>query len=143
MAADNQSKWPYAKPLLGAVKVGCPQIEGTSAAYRDLLKIRTSESVFGLATAGQVQSELAFPLSGGDETPGVITMKLGDLVVVFNATPERQAQRIAALTGKPYALHPMQAAGSDAVVKGSSYETESGTFAVPARSVAVFSQATS
>ena len=69
-------------------------------------------------------------------------MKLGDLVVVFNATPERQTQRIAALAGKPYALHPVQAAGSDAVVKGSSYEPEPGTFAVPARSVAVFSQAT-
>ncbi|MGI5198671.1 pullulanase-type alpha-1,6-glucosidase [Streptomyces sp. CA-288835] len=142
MAADNQSKWAYAKPLLGSIEVGCLQIEGTSAAYRDLLKIRTSESVFGLSTAGQVQSQLSFPLSGGrDETPGVITMRLGDLVVVFNATPERQTQQIAALTGKPYALHPVQAAGSDPVVKGSSYEPESGTFAVPARSVAVFSQA--
>src|SRR5690606_39516252 len=29
-AADNEDKWPYAKPLLGAVKVGCPQIEGAS-----------------------------------------------------------------------------------------------------------------
>lgn len=28
MAADNQSKWQYAKPLLTSVKVGCPQIRG-------------------------------------------------------------------------------------------------------------------
>ncbi len=34
MATDNASKWPYATPLLSTVKVGCPQIEGSSAAYQ-------------------------------------------------------------------------------------------------------------
>ncbi len=68
-AADNRDKWPYAKPLLGTVKVGCPQITGASAAYRDLLEIRTGEEDFSLATARQVQSRLSFPLSGKDETP--------------------------------------------------------------------------
>ncbi|MFI1163006.1 pullulanase-type alpha-1,6-glucosidase [Streptomyces sp. NPDC020801] len=138
MAADNQSKWPDAKPLLTSVKVGCPQIDGASAAYRDLLRIRTTENAFSLASAAQVQSQLSFPLSGKDETPGVITMKLGDLVVVFNATPERQEQRITALAGAHYRLHPVQAAGADPVVKTSSYEAATGTFAVPARTVAVF-----
>ncbi|KOU55677.1 sulfonate ABC transporter ATP-binding protein [Streptomyces sp. MMG1533] len=139
MATDNASKWPYAKPLLGAVGVGCPQIEGASAAYRDLLKIRTTEKDFSLDTAGQVQSKLSFPLSGKDETPGVITMKLGALVVVFNATPTTQEQRIGALAGDGYRLHPVQASGADSIVKSASYERESGTFAVPGRSVAVFS----
>ncbi|MGX9872001.1 pullulanase-type alpha-1,6-glucosidase [Streptomyces cellulosae] len=137
-AADNKDKWPYAEPLLGSVTVGCPQIEGASAAYRDLLKIRTTEKVFSLDTAEQVQSRLSFPLSGKDETPGVITMRLGDLVVVFNATPERQQQRVAALAGTDHRLHPVQAAGGDAVVKTSSYATATGTFTVPARTVAVF-----
>lgn len=86
-AADNQSKWDYARPLLTTVKAGCPQITGTSAAYQDLLKIRTTEKSFNLATTTEVQDHLSFPLSGKDETPGVITMKLGDLVIVFNATP--------------------------------------------------------
>lgn len=111
MAADNESKWPYAKPLLGTVEVGCEQIEGASAAYRDLLKIRTTEKAFSLDTAGQVQSALSFPLSGKGETPGVITMVLGDLVVVFNATPEEQKQRIASAAGTGYRLHPVQATG--------------------------------
>ncbi|MGP4051097.1 pullulanase-type alpha-1,6-glucosidase [Streptomyces sp. 2A115] len=140
MAADNESKWPYAKPLLTSVEVGCPQIEGASAAYRDLLKIRTSESVFGLDSTEQVRSKLSFPLSGKDETPGVITMRLGDLVVVLNATPERQNQRISALTGTAYALHPVQAEGADPTVKSSSFDPGSGTFAVPGRSVAVFAR---
>ncbi|MEU2521309.1 pullulanase-type alpha-1,6-glucosidase [Streptomyces pseudogriseolus] len=140
-AADNQDKWPYARPLLGSVRVGCPQIEGASAAYRDLLRIRTTEKVFSLDTADQVQDRLSFPLSGKDETPGVITMTLGDLVVVFNATPERQEQRVAALAGQAHRLHPVQAAGGDGVVKTSSYTKATGTFHVPARTVAVFTTA--
>lgn len=49
MAADNASKWAYAKPLLTTVGAGCAQIEGASAAYRDLLRIRTTESGFSSA----------------------------------------------------------------------------------------------
>ncbi|WP_060884953.1 pullulanase-type alpha-1,6-glucosidase [Streptomyces caniscabiei] len=140
LAADNRSKWPYAKPLLTSVKVGCEQIEGASAAYRDLLRIRTTEDVFSLDTAGQVQSKLSFPLSGKDETPGVITMELGDLVVVLNATPEERKQTVDDLAGTGYALHRAQASGADPIVRGASYEAESGTFVVPGRTVAVFAR---
>ncbi|MFD7163082.1 pullulanase-type alpha-1,6-glucosidase [Streptomyces violascens] len=142
MAADNQSKWPYAKPLLTnpSLTPGCAQINGTSAAYQDLLAIRGSESAFGLATADQVQSALSFPLSGTSETPGVITMRLGPLVVVFNATPGAQTQRVSALAGTAYALHPRQAAGADPVVKTATYDQSSGSFTVPGRTVAVFKQ---
>ncbi|MFI7497382.1 pullulanase-type alpha-1,6-glucosidase [Streptomyces sp. NPDC049687] len=139
-AADNSSKWPYAKPLLSSVRVGCPQITAASAAYRDLLRIRTTEKAFSLGTAERVRSALSFPLSGTEETPGVITMELGDLVVVFNATPAEQKQRIVSLAGKGYRLHPVQASGADSTVKSSSYARESGTFAVPGRTVAVFSR---
>ncbi|MER5217306.1 pullulanase-type alpha-1,6-glucosidase [Streptomyces sp. NPDC002838] len=140
MAADNASKWPYARPLLSGIRVGCEQIEGASAAYRDLLRIRTTEKAFSLGTAGQVQSALSFPLSGKDETPGVITMELGDLVVVFNATPKTAEQRVDALAGTGYRLHPAQASGADSIVKSSSYGRVSGTFAVPGRTVAVFAR---
>ncbi|MFB7515901.1 pullulanase-type alpha-1,6-glucosidase [Streptomyces sp. NPDC056144] len=139
-AADNKAKWSYGKPLLTnpALTVGCEQIDGASAAYRDLQKIRTTEPAFSLATADRVQSALSFPLSGRDETPGVITMRLGDLVVVFNATPKSTEQKVEALAGTAYALHPVQASGTDTAVKASSYEAASGTFTVPARTVAVF-----
>ncbi|MET9822680.1 pullulanase-type alpha-1,6-glucosidase [Streptomyces sp. NPDC006349] len=140
-AADNQDKWPYAKPLLSDVQVGCPQINGASAAYQDLLKIRTSEKDFSLTTAGQVQSRLSFPLSGKEETPGVITMRLGDLVVVFNATPQEQRQRVTDAAGTGYRLHPVQASGADGAVKKAAYADETGTFTVPARTVAVFTRA--
>ncbi|MFF7575028.1 pullulanase-type alpha-1,6-glucosidase [Streptomyces sp. NBC_01707] len=140
-AADNESKWSYAKPLLtaAALSPGCAQINGASAAYQDLLTIRTTEKEFDLSTTEQVQSALSFPLSGKDETPGVITMRLGDLVIVLNATPGTEHQQIADLAGKDYALHPVQAAGADSTVKKASYERSSGSFTVPGRTVAVFS----
>ncbi|MFE5833795.1 pullulanase-type alpha-1,6-glucosidase [Streptomyces sp. NPDC056508] len=139
-AADNKPKWGFGKPLLAnpSLTVGCAQIDGASAAYRDLQRIRTTEPVFSLATADRVQSALSFPLSGRDETPGVITLRLGDLVVVLNATPGPQEQRVADLAGRGYRLHPVQAQGSDAVVKTAAYAKASGTFTVPARTVAVF-----
>ncbi|MFJ8919679.1 pullulanase-type alpha-1,6-glucosidase [Streptomyces sp. NPDC102415] len=141
-AADNKDKWSYGKPLLTntALSPGCAQITGASAAYQDLLTIRTTEKDFGLATAGQVQDALSFPLSGTEETPGVITMRLGKLVVVMNATPGTQLQAVPELAGKAYALHPVQAAGADATVKKASYERKSGGFTVPGRTVAVFSR---
>ncbi|RII17085.1 Pullulanase precursor [Streptomyces sp. YIM 130001] len=138
-AADNEPKWPYAAPLLTGIPVpGCAEIEGTSAAYRDLLKIRTGERAFALRTAGEVQDKLSFPLSGKDETPGVVTLRVDDLVVVFNATPEETDQRVEDLAGSRYGLHPVQGSGADPVVKDASYDTRTGTFTVPARTVAVF-----
>jgi pullulanase-type alpha-1,6-glucosidase len=139
-AADNRSKWSWARPLLATLRVGCDEITHTAAAYRDLLAIRKTEPVFSLATAAQVQERLSFPLSGPQETPGVITMRLGDLVVVFNATPERQQQTLPAAAGTPYALHPIQADGADAVVTTSTYDEATGTLSVPGRTVAVFTR---
>lgn len=140
-AADNKDKWAYGKPLLASANLspGCAEINATSAAYQDLVKLRATEPAFSLATAGQVQSRLSFPLSGTSaETPGVITMELGNLVVVFNATPMARKQSVTALKDTAYALHPIQAKGADPMVKTSSYDPSSGTFSVPARSVAVF-----
>ncbi|WP_425826192.1 pullulanase-type alpha-1,6-glucosidase [Streptomyces fractus] len=140
-AADNKAKWLYAKPLLTSVPVpDCSAIKGTSAAYQDLLKIRTTEPAFHLSTAEQVQKSLSFPLSGKGETPGVVTMRLGGLVVVFNATPKQQKQTVPGLASATYHLHPVQASGVDSDVKSASYEASSGTFTVPGRTVAVFAR---
>ncbi|WP_328546666.1 pullulanase-type alpha-1,6-glucosidase [Streptomyces platensis] len=139
-AADNKDKWPYARPLLAdpALRPDCATIRGASAAYRDLLRIHATEPAFGLSTTARVQSALSFPLSGKDETPGVLTMRLGNLVVVLNATPDRQQQTVRDLAGERYALHPVQARGADRTTATASYAPASGTFTVPARTVAVF-----
>ncbi|MEU8762972.1 pullulanase-type alpha-1,6-glucosidase [Streptomyces sp. NPDC048659] len=139
-AADNRSKWGAAKPLLTnpTLTPGCAEIDGASAAFRDLQRIRATEPVFSLDSAARVQEALSFPLSGRDETPGVVTMRLGGLVVVFNATPRAQEQTVGALAGRAYRLHPVQAKGADRVAASAAYDRGTGTFTVPARTVAVY-----
>ncbi|MER7415866.1 pullulanase-type alpha-1,6-glucosidase [Micromonospora peucetia] len=148
---DNRDKWPYAKPLLAdpALVPDCAAITMTDARYAELLKIRASSPVFGLTTAEQVQKRVAFPLSGAAETPGVLTMTLDgrgldgrwkSVTVVFNATPEAAQQRLTGLRGADVALHPVLRTSADGTLRTASFDRASGTFTVPARSVAVFVQ---
>ncbi|RKN50613.1 pullulanase-type alpha-1,6-glucosidase [Micromonospora endolithica] len=148
---DNKDKWPYAKPLLAdkSLVPDCAAIDTTNARYAELLKIRASSPVFGLSTAEQVQKRVAFPLSGTAETPGVLTMTLDgrgldrrwkSVTVVFNATPEAATQRLGGLRGADVALHPVLRDSADPVLRTASFDASTGTFRVPARSVAVFVQ---
>jgi pullulanase-type alpha-1,6-glucosidase len=147
-AADNAAKWPFARPLLAdpALVPDCAAVQATARGYADLLRIRDSSPVFGLASAAEVQRKVSFPLSGAGEAPGVITMRLtGDpywksLTVVFNATPSPATQTLPSLRGATVALHPVQAASADPVVRRSGFEPATGTLTVPGRTVAVFVQ---
>ena len=125
-------------------------LDDATNAAADLLRIRFSSPLFRLGTADRIQDRVAFPIGGPGQTPGVITMTLDDqagkdldrrwegIVVVFNATPDTQTQTVPSLAGEAYALHPVQAGGSDAVVKTATYNPATGAFTVPARTVAVF-----
>ncbi|MGC5052106.1 pullulanase-type alpha-1,6-glucosidase [Micromonospora sp. DT48] len=150
-AEDNRDKWPYAQPLLAdpTLVPDCAAVELTDARYAELLRIRASSPVFGLPTAKQVQQRVAFPLSGVDETPGVLTMTLDarglggqwtSVTVVFNATPEAATQRVTGLRGADVSLHPVLRSSADPVLRTATFDRSSGTFTVPARSVAVFVQ---
>ncbi|MFC4017665.1 pullulanase-type alpha-1,6-glucosidase [Micromonospora sp. GCM10011542] len=150
-AQDNQDKWPYAKPLLADPKLvpDCAAINTTDARYAELLRIRASSPVFGLATAQQVQQRVAFPLSGTQETPGVLTMTLDgrgldpqwtSVTVVFNSTPQAATQQLAGLRGADVTLHPVLRDSADPVLRTASFDAATGTFRVPPRSVAVFVQ---
>ena len=89
---------------------------------------------------------------GPEQTPGVIVMRIDDtvgrdvdprlkgLVVVFNARPDATTQTVAGTAGQRFGLHPVQANGADAVVKGSVHDRQAGSFTVPGRTVAVFVQ---
>lgn len=127
----------------------CAAVDLADARYAELLRIRRSSPVFGLATADQVQQRVAFPLSGERETPGVITMTLDarglggqwrSVTVVFNATPEVAKQTVTGLRGARVDLHPVLRNSADPVLRTASFDRASGTFTVPARSVAVFVQ---
>jgi pullulanase-type alpha-1,6-glucosidase len=145
---DNGSKYQFMKPLLEdpALKPTTAELAIARAGAAELLKIRKSSPLFHLGTAELVQQKISFPLGGPSQTPGVIVMKIDDtvgtdidpalkgLVVVFNASDEATTQSLPGTAG--YALHPVQANGTDAVVKTASFKA--GNFTVPARTVAVF-----
>ena len=78
-AADNEAKWPYAKPLLAdpALVPDCAAIEPADAGYAraaadPVVLAGRSRS----APPAEVQKRLSFPPSGASETPGVLTMHL-------------------------------------------------------------------
>ncbi|QKW24548.1 pullulanase-type alpha-1,6-glucosidase [Kitasatospora sp. NA04385] len=147
----NQNQWALAKPLLAdpALTPTCAQTRATTAQYQQFLQIKRSSPLFSLPTARDVQQRLSFPLSGTPaETPGVITEHLDgrglntyrSITVVYNATPATRTQTLPALAGTRQSLHPVQARGTDPTVQQSAYDPRTGTFTVPAHTVAVFVQ---
>jgi hypothetical protein len=63
---------------------------------------------------------------------------LRGMVIVFNATPNTVTEQVAAAAGQRYVLDPFQLAGHDPIVKQSRNDPSTGSFTVPARTVAVF-----
>jgi pullulanase-type alpha-1,6-glucosidase len=151
-APDNREKWDFMRPLLAdpALEPQPADMRAAHARAAELLRIRFSSPLFRLGTAQLVQERVSFPIGGPDQAPGVIVMAIDDragrdldrrrdgVVVVFNASKDVTAQAVPSLAGRRYTLHPVQAAGGDPVVRRSSYRPGSGTFTVPARTVAVF-----
>ena len=150
-AADNMTRWPWLKPLLAdpTLKPTAEDVAVATAAAQDLLRIRRWSRLFRLGSASLIHQKLSFPLSGGPgAVEGVITMHVDDrigldidpeldgLVVVFNTTGGAVRQSIESLAGEHVVLCPVQADGSDPVVRKAFFDGAS--FEVPARTVAVF-----
>ncbi len=146
---------PYQKGLLGnaALKPSATDVATASAAAQDLLKLRFSTPLFRLGSADLINAKVGFPVSGTpDAHPGVVVMRIDDTVgpnvdpalkgilVVVNASPTAVTQKVPALAGSALALSPVQASGSDPVVKGTTWDAATGTATVPARTVAVLVQ---
>ncbi|MFI6510390.1 alpha-1,6-glucosidase domain-containing protein [Streptosporangium sp. NPDC050855] len=152
LAESNRDTWPLARPLLAdpALVPGCRTIADTTDAYRRFLDIKRSSPLFSLTTRADVQKGLTFPLSGtAGEIPGVITQHLDgtglrgagrSVTVICNATEQARSQPLTGLAGTRQGLHPAQRNGTDPTVKRSAYDPATGTFAVPAHTVAVFVQ---
>ncbi|MDN5766431.1 MAG: pullulanase-type alpha-1,6-glucosidase [Humibacillus sp.] len=152
--AQNAAKWPLMKALLAnpALKPSAADVQTATAMSQDLLRLRFSSPLFRLGSAAAIDAKVSFPASGtSDAHPGVIVMRIDDtvgadvdptlrgVVVVFNATPQAVTQKVTGVSG-PLTLSPVQASGSDAVVKTSAYDAATSSLTVPARTVAVFVQ---
>jgi pullulanase len=155
MAGSNQDNWPLMAPILAnpLIKPDTRAILAAKNAFEDFLAIRSDSTLFRLRTAQDVIERLKFYNVGPDQVPGLVAMSIDGtqparypgaqykaVVVVFNVDKVAQSIAIPALKGRKLQLHRIQRNGSDDVVKASSFDRDSGTFAIPARTAAVFVQ---
>jgi pullulanase/glycogen debranching enzyme len=155
MAGANQDNWALMSPILAnpLIKPDTRAILAAKGAFEDFLAIRADSTLFRLRTAQDVIDRLKFYNVGPDQVPGVVAMSLDGtqpgrypgaqykaVVVVFNVDKVARTIAIPELKGRKLQLHRIQRNGSDDVVKASSFDGSGGTFAIPARTAAVFVQ---
>jgi pullulanase-type alpha-1,6-glucosidase len=151
VASKNQDNWPLFAPLLAnpALGVSPAEIETAAEWFRELLRIRASSGLFRLPSEAEVIARVGFLNTGPSQIPGLIAMTLADpdggvdrlrerIAVLFNATDEPQSVVAPSLAGFGFALHEVQRASSDPVIAAAAFDAGSATFAVPARTTAVF-----
>ena len=155
--SKNGAAWDHMRPLLENpdLKPSPEQIDTSSEIAMDFLRVRSSSRLFTLGSADLIRSKVTFPNSGEGAVDGTIVMLINDeagagsdvdaaldgALVVFNATDKTMTTAVDGLAGRVFKLHEAQANGSDAVVKESSFDAKTGSVTVPARTVAVFTQA--
>ncbi len=153
-AADNAGDWPLIGPRLAdsALNPGQAEIEFNAAVTREWLEVRDSTRLFRLETAAEVQERVSFLNTGPGQIPGLIVMQIADpsdgvvdldvaldgVVSLFNPTDDPIDFTAGNLAGTELELHPLLAGSVDPVVASSTFEASTGTFSIPARTVAVF-----
>ena len=150
---DNGLLWDVERPLLAdaALKPTPGDIAWTSAAFRDLLRIRASTPLFHLASAAEVRERVSFPACGPQQEPTVIAELLEGrglagatfdaVLVVLNADKQPHVLDQPALRGRGWRLHPVQSgaqAADQRIAREARVDDATGLFTLPARSAIVF-----
>jgi pullulanase/glycogen debranching enzyme len=151
-AGDDSANWPLIKKIFADASIApaASDIAAAKAHFQEMLKVRKSSRLFRLAAKSDVLTRVDFQNAGTTQTPGVIVMTITDgtcagadldpsrdaIVVVVNADKASHAMAVAGATG--FTLHPILQNSADPIVKTASFS--GGTFAVPARTTAVFEQ---
>ncbi len=150
---DNGEDWPLMRPLLADARIKPrPQdIAFVRDAFRDLLRIRSGSTLFRLRTAADIRARLTFPNSGAAQNPAVMAghldgggypgAKFRELLYLVNVASEPQTLVLPEQAGKPYALHPVQAAATatdQRPRREAQYDRETGRFTLPARTAVVY-----
>ena len=119
-------------------------------AFRDLLRIRASSSLFRLRSAADVQQRLRFRNTGPEQNPLVIAAHLDgmgyagagfrEVLYLLNVSPQAQTLVLPEEAGKRYALHPVLRVESaaDRRAREARFVPRDGRFLVPPRTTVVF-----
>jgi pullulanase len=151
---SNEGNWATVKPLLAqapAIKPSSADIAWTRDAFRDLLKIRASSTLFHLRTAKEISARLSFFNTGSAQVPTILAGHLNgagyagagfrEILYLINVDKKAQQISIPTLRGHAFTLHPVHKSAMAADVRAktqASYDAASDVFTVPARTAAVF-----
>jgi pullulanase len=152
-ARDNAASWPLMRPRLADARLrpSAADIDWTRAAFLDLMRIRSSSTLFRLRSAADVHERLRFLNTGPEQVPTVIAAHLQgngypgagfrEILYFVNVNLEPHALVLATERGKRYVLHPVHReprAADRRAAEQSLYDPLTGRFTVPARTAVVF-----
>lgn len=145
---DNGRDWPLFKPLLAnaAIKPAPADIAFARDAFRDLLRIRASSTLFRMRTAEDIRQRLRFFNTGPRQEPTVIAAHLDGrgyagarfegISYLINVDKVTHVVIDPQARGKRMRLHPTHAADKRAVE--ARFDSATGAFTIPPRTAAVF-----
>lgn len=145
-AQDNGKDYALLKPLLAnaALKPAPGDIAYARDAFRALLQIRASSTLFRLRSAADVQQRLRFFNTGAQQQATVLAAHLdgrgyagarfAGITYLINVDKVAHTVVDAGARGKKLRPHPVQVPA----ISGAHYDAATGAFTVPARSVVVF-----
>ncbi|MEO6264304.1 MAG: alpha-1,6-glucosidase domain-containing protein [Luteimonas sp.] len=152
-ANDNREDWPLMRPLLADADIAPTPREIAFArdAFRDLLRIRASSTLFRLRAADDIKQRLRFHNTGPAQNPVVIAGHLdgagypgagfAEILYLVNVDKRAQTLVLPAERGKAYVLHPVQQnrdAADPRPRDAARYKAGTGRFVVPARTAVVY-----
>jgi pullulanase len=149
-ADDNGKDYAIIKPLLvnPAFKPTPADIAYARDAFRDLLRIRASSSLFRMRTAAAIGQRLHFLNTGPQQIPTVVAAHIDGkgypganfAGVDYLINVDKVAHTVAGAQGKLLHLHPVHLApeAADKRAAQASYDPASGMFTIPPRTAVVF-----
>jgi pullulanase len=149
---DNGKDWALLAPLLAnsALKPAPADIAFARDAFRDLLRIRASSTLFRMRTAADVRRRLRFFNVGSRQEPTVIAAHLdgrgypgarfGAISYFINVDKVAHVIVDTQANGKRMTLHPVHLApgAADERAKAAGYDSFTGTYSIPPRTAVVF-----
>lgn len=150
---DNGKDYALMKPLLAnaAIKPAPADIAWSRDAFRDLLAIRSSSTLFRMRTSADIQRRLRFHNTGSKQVPTVIAAHLDgagyaganfkSVTYLINVDKVAQSVTVDEEKSRRYRLHPVHlrtGAADKRVARDARYDAATGTFTLPARSAVVF-----
>jgi pullulanase/glycogen debranching enzyme len=151
-ADDNGKDWPLMKPLLtdAAIKPTPAHIAFARDAFRDLLAVRASSTLFRLPTAAEIRQRLRFFNTGSTQIPTVAAAHLdgrglaganfSGISYFINVDKVGHTVTDPDAVGKRLHLHPvfLSAHVADKRATQATFDGATGAFTIPPRTAVVF-----